>query len=96
MMRSLPLFAAATLAGGFLRYALAGRPWGLFAANLLGCFILGTGRLSPIAAAAFCGALTTLSGMVLEASTMPLSRAALYTLATVAAGFAAFAAGRSL
>lgn len=102
-MRHAALFAAGTLAGGFARYALSARPWGVFAANLLGCFIIGLCHARGLATehrlllmTGFCGALTTLSGLVLEASGLALLRGALYAAGTLLAGFAAFVLGSRL
>lgn len=81
-------------------------PWGILAANLLGCLVLGglTGaRLgaaaSALLATGFCGALTTYSTFAVDTVRLVQARrlavAAAYSLGSLALGLAAFAAGEA-
>jgi fluoride exporter len=83
-------------------------PWGTFAANVLGAFLLGYAvtRLQerlplsayrrPFIGTGVCGALTTFSTMQLELLRMPLGLAAAYASTSIAVGFVAVAAGTNL
>lgn len=110
--------AAGSLLGGFARYFLsgavyrafgAGFPYGTFAVNMLGCFLIGafdclaTERfaLSPAARlllmTGFCGALTTFSTLMMETTNLmetgDLARAAANVLVSVFAGLILFRLG---
>ncbi|MDX6768348.1 MAG: CrcB family protein [Elusimicrobiota bacterium] len=70
-------FARYALAGVMARAAVGGLPWGILTVNLAGCLLAGlvdglAGRLSPEARVAllsgFCGAFTTFSALMLDAS----------------------------
>jgi CrcB protein len=87
-------------------------PWATFTVNVVGAFLLGyfTTRLQerlplsayrrPLLGTGFCGGLTTFSTMQLELLRMldagDLALAAAYTLASLAAGFAAVALATNL
>lgn len=92
-------------------WAGTGFPWGTFAINLAGSFVLGfvlryaaLADLSPevrgMLAVGFCGAFTTFSTLSFETVTLlqegAWGRAALYALGSVALGLAAVAAGMGL
>jgi fluoride exporter len=95
-----------------LPHAAGEWPWATFLVNVAGAFALGyfTTRLQerlpqsayrrPFLGTGFCGALTTFSTMQLELLNMldadRDALAALYTLASVAAGFAAIAVATNL
>lgn len=91
--------------GAVVRY-LVGRwlnrgdaPWGTFAVNVVGSFVLGcvlaraTPEVAALVGTGFCGALTTYSTFALEATELPRARAVLYTLGSVALGLLAAGAG---
>ena len=109
--------AAGGVAGVFARYFVvsiaalflgARLPWGTFAVNLTGCFLVGLldaltsrkGFAGPHARmlliSGFCGAYTTFSALIFEFDALlrvsPL-RAGAYLLITVAAGLSLFRAG---
>jgi CrcB protein len=95
-----------------LPHAAGAWPWATFLVNVAGAFALGyfTTRLQerlpqsayrrPFLGTGFCGALTTFSTMQLELLNMldgdRYALAALYALASVAAGFAAIAVATNL
>jgi CrcB protein len=95
-----------------LPHAAGEWPWATFLVNVAGAFALGyfTTRLQerlpqsayrrPFVGTGFCGALTTFSTMQLELLNMldadRYALAALYALASVAAGFAAIAVATNL
>jgi CrcB protein len=95
-----------------LPHAAGEWPWATFLVNIAGAFALGyfTTRLQerlpqsayrrPFVGTGFCGALTTFSTMQLELLNMldadRYGLAALYVVASVAAGFAAIALATSL
>lgn len=109
-------FAMGSLAGGFGRWALAGAvqaaagdalPWGVLAANLLGCLLVGVfdsagfsveTRLALVSG--LCGALTTFSALMLDASRLAKDgapgRALLYVLLSAALGLLCVRAGGAL
>lgn len=93
-------FARFALAGSIQRAAGAAWPWGILTVNLLGCLLVGfidglAGRLSAEArlalAAGFCGAFTTFSALMLDASRLArggaAGRAFAYVTFSAAAGF---------
>jgi CrcB protein len=119
--RELAAVAAGGAAGALARYALVdglgphgagGWPWATFAANLIGCAVLGwlVTRLQerlplsaykrPLLGTGFCGALTTFSTFQLELVDMLRAGndglAIAYAGASVAAGFATVALASSL
>ena len=83
-------------------------PWGTFAVNVLGAFLLGYAvtRLQerlplsayrrPFIGTGVCGALTTFSTLQLELIRMPAGLAAAYAGTSIAVGFLAVAAGTNL
>ncbi len=94
--------------GAVVRYAVGrwldrpGAPWGTFAVNAVGSFVLGVvlGAADPATAAlvgtGFCGALTTYSTFALELVELPRRRAVAYALGSVVTGLGAAAAGLAL
>jgi CrcB protein len=98
-------FGRWALAGAVQRGAGGALPWGILAVNVLGCLLVGfldglDGRLSPAARLAlvsgFCGAFTTFSALMLDASRMwrgEPGRALLYVLLSAAGGFLCVRAG---
>lgn len=95
--------AAGTFLRHFLstRLPAGALPWGTFGANMAGCFLvgllearIGRGSLAPESRAllvtGFCGALTTFSTLMLEASHMhgvgAFSKSVLYLLLSLALG----------
>ena len=99
-------FARFALVGAVSRAAAPSLPWGILAVNLLGCLLAGlvdglAGRLSPAVRIAllsgFCGAFTTFSALMLDASGMLKAgeggRAFLYVTLSAAAGLACVRAG---
>jgi fluoride exporter len=105
---SLGLVVLGGAVGAVVRYAVSrwldrgGVPWGTFAVNALGSFVLGVvlGAADPATAAlvgtGFCGALTTYSTFALQLVELPARRAAAYALGSVATGLVAAAAGLAL
>lgn len=102
-------FARYALAGAVSRAAGPAFPWGILAVNLLGCLVAGavdglSGRLSPEVRASllagFCGAFTTFSALMLDASAQLKSgeagRALLYVTFSAAAGLACVRLGAVL
>ncbi len=102
-------FARYALAGAVQRAAGASLPWGILAVNLLGCLLAGaveglSGRLSPqarvVLISGFCGAFTTFSALMLDASGLLKAdqggRAFLYVALSAVAGLACVRAGAFL
>ena len=99
-------FARFAFAGSVARVAGPSFPWGILVVNLSGCLLAGaveglSHRLSPTARVAllsgFCGAFTTFSALMLEASGLlkagETGRAFLYVTFSAAAGLACVRAG---
>lgn len=102
-------FGRFALASAVARGAGTSFPWGVLAVNLLGCFAAGAvdasaGRLSLEARqallAGFCGAFTTFSALMLDASGMLKAgeggKALLYVTLSAAAGLACLRLGALL
>lgn len=99
-------FARFALAGAVTRAAGPSLPWGILTVNLLGCLLAGlvdglAPRLSPearvVLLSGFCGAFTTFSALMLDASGMLKAgeggRAFLYAALSAVAGLACVRAG---
>ena len=94
--------------GAPLRYLVSrwanrpGAPWGTWAVNVVGSFVLGvvlaraTPEVAALAGTGFCGALTTYSTFALEIVELPRARAWTYALASLSTGLAAAALGYAL
>ncbi|HNV85898.1 MAG TPA: fluoride efflux transporter CrcB [Candidatus Omnitrophota bacterium] len=117
-MKKILAIAIGSLTGGFARYYLAGAayrvfgtsfPYGTFAVNLLGCFLIGLlsclaekkflvgPEMKLLLMIGFCGAFTTFSTFMLETSNLMKDgetlRAFLNVLFSVAGGFLLFRLG---
>ena len=116
-MKEFLLVSAGSFVGGGLRFLTAKMlgnvlastfPWGTFAVNIAGCFLIGLftslsidGHLSTnmklLLATGFCGGFTTFSTFINENYILSRDRsittAVLYTLASVALGMLALIAG---
>lgn len=104
-------FARYFLAGAAYRAMGVSFPYGTFLVNMLGCFLIGafdclaTERLALSPAArillmtGFCGAFTTFSTLILDASNLlkggEVVRASVYLLASVLVGLALFRLGET-
>lgn len=102
-------FARYALAGALQRLTGPSLPWGILAVNLLGCLLAGavdgaSARLSPQARVAllsgFCGAFTTFSALMLDASKLIEAgeswRAFAYVALSAAAGLACLRLGGAI
>lgn len=119
-MRILGLIIGSIL-GGLARYYGAGAvisaagtvfPWGTFAVNLVGCFLMGIfaglsahkgwfdESLRVLLMTGFCGALTTFSAFVFEIDSLTREgqalKALVYIAVSILAGFALFRVGQLL
>lgn len=120
-MQTIWALIAGSIAGGLARFYLAGFiqraggasfPWGTFAVNLAGCFLIGlfaswagqkswfNPQMKILLMTGFCGAFTTFSAFMLETSNLTSSgdtlKALIYIVSSVAAGFLLFRAGAFL
>ncbi|GAB2450946.1 fluoride efflux transporter CrcB [Nocardioides hungaricus] len=99
------LVALGAAVGAPLRFLLASRlddrvPWGTFAVNVSGSFLLGV--LSAVSlpsggmallGVGFCGGFTTYSAFAVQTHTLGVRRGAAYAVATIAVSLAACALG---